>query len=236
LSARVNFYQGLPWVYGPGIQVAQDGRMGDALVQTDYKNFAPRLGIAYSPSSNWTIRAGAGIFYAQDIGNAVYDMSRNAAVRRNVTANYSFPDLTLENPFLVSPGSVVVTAPTILSNQYNRRTPYVLQYVLNIQRQLTKSAMLEAGYIGSGGHFLDRFQPFNFPLPGPGSVQSNRPFPALGIIQEVEGVVNSNYNALSVKFTQRFTHGVTALVGYTFSKSIDDGSAIRSHGGDYDFP
>ena len=231
-----NFYQGLPWVYGPGIQVAQDGRMGDALVKTNYRDFAPRVGVAYSPSSNWTIRAGTGIFFAQDIGNAVYDMSRNAAVRRNVTANNNFPNLTLENPFGVSPGSVVVTAPTILSNQYNRRTPYVFQYVLNVQRQLTKSAVLEAGYMGSEGHFLDRFQPFNFPLPGPGSVQANRPFPALGIIQEVEGVVNSNYNSLSLKFTQRLAHGVNALVGYTFAKSIDDGSAIRSHGGDYDFP
>ena len=231
-----NFYQGLPFVYAPAIQVAQDGRLGNALVKTDYTNFAPRIGLTYSPHTNWIIRTGAGIFYAQDIGNAVYDMTRNAAVRRNVTANNNFPNLTLENPFGVAPGSPVVSAPTILSNQYNHRTPYVLQYVFNIQRQLTTSSVFEVGYIGSEGHFLDRFQPFNFPFPGPGNVQSNRPFPALGIIQEVMGVVNSNYNALTLKFTQRLSHGVSALLGYTFSKSIDDGSAIRSHGGDYDFP
>ncbi len=231
-----NFYQGLPFVYAPGIQVAQDGRMGSALVRPDYTNFAPRIGIAYSPAPNWTIRVGAGMFYAQDIGNAVYDMSRNAAVRRNSTADNNFPTLTLENPFAITPGSLVVAAPTILSSQYNRRRPYVIQYVFNMQRQLTTNSMLELGYIGSEGHFLDRFRPLNFPLPGPGNVQSRRPYPALGIIQEVEGLVNSNYNAATVKFQQRISHGFTALVGYTFSKSIDDGSAIRTHGGDFDFP
>jgi hypothetical protein len=96
--------------------------------------------------------------------------------------------------------------------------------------------MIEVGYVGSEGHFLDRFRPLNFPLPGPGNVQARRPYPALGIIQEVEGLVNSNYNAATFKFQQRLSHGVTALVGYTFSKSIDDGSAIRTHGGDTDFP
>ncbi len=68
--------------------------------------------------AKWAIRSGFGIFYAQDIGNAVYDMSRNLAVRRNVTGRSPYPNLTLENPFAVTPGDdgLTVTAPTILSN------------------------------------------------------------------------------------------------------------------------
>ena len=72
-----DFYQGMPIRFNPAIAIARDGRLGDSLVQTDYKNFAPRLGIAWSPTSKWTVRLGSGIFFAQDIGNSVFDMGRN---------------------------------------------------------------------------------------------------------------------------------------------------------------
>jgi hypothetical protein len=43
----------------------------------------------------------------------------------------------------------------------------------------------------------------------------------------VQGIVNSNYNALSTKLTQRFSKGLTSLVSFTWSKAIDNGSALR---------
>jgi hypothetical protein len=232
-----NFYQGLPWTFGPGILTAQDGRLGKYLVNNDRSMFAPRIGLAYNPTAKWAIRTGYGFFYARDIGNAVYDMSRNLAVRRSVTASTTTPNLTIENPFGLAPGDngLVVTAPTILSNWVARKAPYEIQYELNVQRQVTPTTAIEAGYVGSQGHHLDRFRNLNVPLPGPGAVQSRRPFPALGAIQEVQDYVNSTYNSLAVKFTQQMSHGVNALVGYTYSRSIDIGSAIRSHGGDADF-
>jgi len=230
-----NFYDGMPFQYASNVQIARDGRMGDALVATDYTNFAPRVGLAYSPTSRWTVRSGFGMFYAQDIGNARYDMSRNLAARRNDTANNDFPNLTLDAPF-ASLGTVVVAAPTILSNQYDRRTPYTIQYLVNVQRQLTADGALEVGYTGNQGHFIERWVPVNFPTPGAGDVQSRRPFPELGIIQMLQSAVNANYHALTAKFTQRFARGYTALVSYTFAKAIDDGSGIRTHNGDEDFP
>ena len=36
----------------PPVQLARDGRLGSRLINTDYNNFAPRFGIAYSPSDN----------------------------------------------------------------------------------------------------------------------------------------------------------------------------------------
>ena len=56
-----------------------NGDYPDALMQTQYKNFAPRIGISYSPDSRLVVRAGFGVFYNQDIGNAVFDMARNIA-------------------------------------------------------------------------------------------------------------------------------------------------------------
>jgi Carboxypeptidase regulatory-like domain len=233
-----NFYGGLPWTFGPGIVVAQDQRLGKRLVNPDNTMFAPRLGIAYSPTAKWAIRSGFGIFYAQDIGNAVYDMSRNLAVRRNFTGPSTFPNLTLEDPFGLAPGSngLTVTAPTILSNFPTKRAAYEIQYELNVQRQLSPTIALEVGYLGGEGHHMNRFRNFNVPLPEAGSPQNNRPDPFLGAIQEGgQDYVNSTYNSLEIKFTHNMSHGVNALVGYTYSRSIDDGSAIRSHGGDEDF-
>jgi hypothetical protein len=73
------------------------------------------------------------------------------------------------------------------------------------------------------------------PIPGPGNVQQRRPFPELGVIQMTDGLVNSNYHALAAKFQTRMGNDFTTLVSYTYSKAIDTGSAIRTHGGDTDF-
>jgi hypothetical protein len=111
-----DFYQGMPIRFNPAIAIARDGRMGDRLVQSDYRNFAPRLGIAWSPTPKWTIRAGVGIFYAQDIGNSVFDMGRNFVGRFTVTQ--STHELTWKNPILaVGNNPCGTTAPLVCINQ-----------------------------------------------------------------------------------------------------------------------
>ena len=47
--------------------------MGPRGVQTDYNDFAPRLGLAWSPNPKWTIRVGSGFFYSQDAGTPKLD-------------------------------------------------------------------------------------------------------------------------------------------------------------------
>jgi hypothetical protein len=68
------------------------------------------------------------------------------------------------------------------------------------------------------------------------SVADRRPFPAFGPIQEVLNVVNSNYNAVDAKLTQRFSKGLTYLVGFTWGKAIDNGSGVRTNSGDTLWP
>jgi len=77
---------------------------------------------------------------------------------------------------------------------------------------------------------------FNDPTPAPGPIQSRRPWPEFGAIQEVDGSVNSNYNSLYVNLRHRFAHGLTFMQAYTWSRAIDNGSAIRAHGGDVLLP
>lgn len=67
-------YSGLR-VRWPNIPLVQDGRLGNRLVNRDNNDFAPRIGLAWSPTSKWVIRTGAGMFYNQDQGNPA-SMSR----------------------------------------------------------------------------------------------------------------------------------------------------------------
>ena len=232
------FYDGVPFVYGGGIRVARgNSLMGRSLINRDNNDFAPRLGIAYSPTSKWTVRSGFGLFYVQDAGNAVFDLGRNVAGRLQQPTNTNFPDLTLNLPFRdIGASSTTLNTPYVLAFVQNRRTPYVFEYTMNVQRQLTQNLVLEAGYMGSEGHKLERLRTFNDPVPGPGAVQSRRPWPEFGAIQEVDGSVNSNYNSLYVNMRHRFAHGLTFAQAYTWSRAIDNGSAIRSHGGDILLP
>jgi hypothetical protein len=228
--------------FDPAICVVRDGRLGDRLVNADYTNFAPRLGIAWSPTSKTTVRAGAGMFYVQDTGNPRFDMARNFFGRITSVANYQTHNLTFENPFtsgasnvcgVPTPPYTCVTSPQGLANDVNRRTPYLETYEFNIQQQLSSNTVFELGYLGSQGHRLERIMTYNLPAPSPtGSVTSREPAPEFGNIQYMAGTANSNYHSLSAKLTRRLSNGLTLLAGYTFSKSIDDGSGIRTLGSD----
>jgi len=228
-----------PTVAQGGVCTARDGRLGQNLVNSDHTDFAPRLGIAWSPTSNWTVRVGAGIFYTQDTGNPVFDMSRSLSGKFQVTETNN--NLTFENPFAangvanacgVSAPLVCVPTPTLVSTYYGRETPSVEEYELNVQRQLGRNTALEIGYLGTQGHHLPRYIYFNAAAPGPGSQLSREAWPNFNNTVENIGIVNSNYNAFSAKVTRRMSSGFTYLVGYTYSKSIDDGSGLRTLGTD----
>jgi carboxypeptidase family protein len=232
-----DFYEGLTLRFNKNIQVARDGRMGDRLVNDDRNDFAPRFGLAYSPSNKWSIRLGSGVFYSQDTGNPRFDMARNLAGRRRDESLPNQLDLTWDAPFRNLGGPVTISNPYVLGNIYNRRTPYVIQYMLNVQRDLGNNFMLEVGYLGSVGRKLESLRAFNESIPGTvGTVLQRQPYPEFSRIQEVDGSGKSSYNGLSVKLEKRLSGGVSFVSGYTWSKSTDNASAIRSHDGDTLFP
>ncbi|MCX6624943.1 MAG: TonB-dependent receptor, partial [Acidobacteria bacterium] len=234
-----DFYQGTFLRFDPAIQVARDGRLGDRLIRSDNNDFAPRLGLAWSPSSKWTFRTGVGIFYSQDQGNGRFDLSRNIAGRRQEIANPDFPNLSFDKPFAAPAGTVTISVPTIFSSALNRRTPYTMEWLLNIQREIGKDTALEIGYMGSGSRRLEylMFQNKAVPAPlGSGSVVSRRSFPEFGNAQFVTNDANASYQALSAKITRRYSSGFTYLASYTFSRAIDMGSGIRVNANDGTFP
>ena len=249
-----NVYDGLSirWTTTSGPQPAcSNGVMpNDSLLNTPYMNFAPRLGISYSPTPKTVIRTGYGIFYTQDIGNAYFDMARNVAGRvtatnTNTTTKVFGPSsLTWANAAPSGGGAISNLGPsTAFANQVSHRTSYTEQFLLNIQQQVGQDWSFEAGYQGAVHRHLYGFLNMNqatpigyLPTGSPTSVAGRTPFANMGGIQDVHDWGTGNYNAFSVKATRRFSNGLNVIAAYTFGKSLDDTSGIRNQGNDNLYP
>lgn len=228
-----DFYQGHETVrFASPIQTSRQSLYGGNLVSSDYADLAPRLGVVYSPSEAWSIRAGFGIFYSQDSGIEFFDLARGFG-RVSVADDPGNPSATYQNFIPTGGAYVTLTRPNVFGIVPNLRTPYYNQYVLNLQHDLTKGTLLEVGYAGNSGHHLWGLQNLNAAVPGAtGSTASRSPFNYLGIIQALQSSNYSNYNAFTAKLTHRASAGLTYTASYTFSKSLDDSSAIRGTASD----
>ena len=85
--------------------------MGSRLINTNYNNFAPRLGIAWSPSNKWSIRTGFGIFYSQESKNSIFDLNRGMGGRTGqvTQTTYGQPTFTYQN--FINTSALPVTIP-----------------------------------------------------------------------------------------------------------------------------
>ncbi|HMF77845.1 MAG TPA: TonB-dependent receptor [Bryobacteraceae bacterium] len=222
----------------PQINTNCSGRLGSRLVQTDYSDLGPRIGIAYSPSSKWVVRTGAGMFFNQDTGNPRFDMARNTAGRIRVNSAIGNPTLFWSNALAsISGGTANITVPYAFANKYERRTPYTWEYLLNVQRELPHEFVVEAGYLGSISRKLEFLRAVNESVPGTvGTVQMRSPYPNFGRIQLVDPAANGVYNSGSIKLTKRFSSGFSLLTSYTYARSLDNSSGIRVQGQDTLFP
>jgi hypothetical protein len=216
------------------------GGLNNNLMETKYKNFAPRVGLSYALGDKTVIRTGLGVFYMQDVANSMYfDLARNIAARVTQTwGNPDTPTLTWNNAIPGGNGAVAqVPPPYAYVAAYDHATSYTTQYLLNIQRQFGANWVLETGYIGSQSHHLYGFQNANQAVPGTvGNVSSRLPYPNFGVIQLVADGFNADYNSGSAKVTRRFSQGLSMTSSYTFSKSLDNSSGIRVQGFDTLFP
>jgi hypothetical protein len=238
-----NFYDNLAFrytaantngVFGNTVPVTRDGRLGDRLINTDYNNFAPRLGIAWSPNDKWSVRTGFGVFFSQESKNSIFDLNRGLGGRTGVTPDLRSKPLYDYTNFL-NPSALPANIPVSLTwgADHNLRTTYSMTYLLNVQRILAKGTTLEVGYQGSQSRKLALLSNENAPLPGTTAFALRAPYPEFLGIQYVRGDGVGNYNGLATKLTQRFGTNLTTMFSYTWSKSIDDASAIRGPGNEF---
>jgi hypothetical protein len=225
------------WTKTPA--VCSNGLLPNQLMDTRYTDFAPRVGIAYSPDSKTVIRAGFGKFFSQDNSNSTFfDLARNLAVRNSNIADTGAATVNYGNAFPPTTGATVpVGAPYAYSVNPLHHTAYTLQYMLNIQRQFGASWAVEVGYLGSVSHHMAGFWNQNQGVPSTvGNAASHLPFGDYTFIQTVEDMGNAEYNSLAVKINKRFSGGLSLITAYTYGVAIDDTSGIRVQGYDTLFP
>jgi hypothetical protein len=192
VSPRVTFNYGLRWDYygvvaeknnlfsnfdtttGELVQVAPGGL--SKLYQPDYKNFAPRVSVAWDVfgTSKTVVRAGWGMFYdafSQDmfLGHLPYPTFYAPGPAYNNIGPFPIQQASLSLPTnIIQSGVPIYGAPgcgecDIFAFDRNIKTPYMENYNLNVQQQITRNIVLQVGYVGSQGHRLFRFFDLNQP-------------------------------------------------------------------------
>jgi hypothetical protein len=201
------------------------------LVNTDYKDLAPRVGLAYSPTDKTVIRAGYGIGFIDPYGAAGILNSNEFNVPFYYLGNitefpFSAPTYKLSSvlPGLVmpSPGAPTGNQRYIVPNDGNQ---YSQTWSFTIQRAINPTLMFEVGYVGTSGNRLLTASDINAALPGTTNPTTRQPYgPALGEIRELSNSAHSIYHGLQSKIEKRFSGGLYFLGSYTWSKSIDNQS------------
>lgn len=152
-----------------------------------------------------------------------------------VQINNPFPlgAVTLDPAVLMTTAGLNAAHPAIISHSLINKTSSTQTYSLGIQRQML-GGVFEVAYAGSHSlHIGFGYNP-NEAEPGTGSTASRRLIQPLNNINtwvQIDPINSSNYNSLQTKYTKRFTHGLTALINYTYAKSLDHGGSVASGGG-----
>ncbi len=223
-------------------------------IPTGRLNLAPRLGLAYSLNEKTVVRAGFGMFYARFPGSLIDNLFTNNGVFQTSIALQSSNAAQLAsgpvywNALGSAPAGSTVGGANIQFAAPNLRTPYSEQGTLAVEREIHKDVSLDVSYIWSRGVQLLTSRDLNIGLPGPdvtytidnaagvpvGSfatpvyLAANRVDPRYGRVIQDENGVKSYYDALAVQVNKRFSHGLQALLSYTWSHAIDDGQGAAA--------
>jgi hypothetical protein len=209
----------------------------DHIIKAQHLNFAPRVGVAFSPDAKTAIRAGYGIFfgglestgYYPNLGeNYPFQYVGNFPSASCGTYNCPTDGITIGNGFaqIVANGFASnVENLTMRGSDPNAKTPYTEDFNLSVERGITNDMVATIGYVGNVSRHLQVFPDPNNPLAlqnPSNSSQNSRPLPDFGgsSYTAYEGV--SNYNALQAKLEKRLSHGTNFLATYTWGHALDD--------------
>jgi hypothetical protein len=204
------------------IQAGTDG-VPRATYSPTRTDFGPRIGIAWRPlkTERWVVRSAYGIFYDSSIQNInifprinppYYDLAffENGTCAPEGVCNVQ--------SILTPPGGLVQD--NMISRKF--RDGYTQQWNTDLQYEVLPNWMVDAAYVGSTGTHLSNVIDLNQQNP----VTGLYPYPQFASILYVESNANSNYNALQLRSEKRTSAGLSLLLSYTYSKSIDDLSSV----------
>jgi TonB dependent receptor/Carboxypeptidase regulatory-like domain len=213
----------------------------------DTNDFAPRIGLAYSPSPEWALRAGFGVFFDRYLLAAV-----NSALEKNGLQGFEqvADGQAATQVFRSELGGGARSPapsihPSIFTTDPNLQTSRSEIASAGIERLITNNLTASATYLFARGVRLSRTRNVNLLPPvllTPGNAASlgiPNPFPQqLGRlvfpparlssqydnIYQWENHAGSVYHGLSVSLNRRLSNEISFSGSYTFSKAIDDAS------------
>lgn len=232
-----------------GLLTSGDPGVPDGIVKTQYTAFAPRVGFAYdvTGTGQTAIRGGYGLFYAARAVSLSTNPEQQPFILDNTindTPNLVAPYAPNPDPF---PYVVNLQNPTFFSGAtlssipLGATSPYVQEYNLTVEQQLGPSWATRIAYVGSLSRKFYISRDENAPTYAPGAstataaLDARRPYQPtpngyiFGAIVENDPAGNASYNALQLTLTKRFSHGVSLLANYVWSKSLDISSVDPSN-------
>lgn len=215
------------------------GEIRPSIVEPDHKNFAPRLGVAYSPAwaSSWVMRAGAGIYFDQTQMNEVqfttnspptfFQQNINLTGRGRPEFQFGVNTLPVVALPPISKDYRIPVGTALFAQELDGRKPRAYMYNASLQKSIGSNWLAEAAYIGSQGKRLSK----RYNADGPATpgifyrvTPERRQFPNLGSILYSSQAGKSSFHALNLKMERRFGNGFSLLSSYSWSHSIDDDS------------
>ena len=199
--------------------------------ENDTNNIAPRVGFAYNPDGHGktAIRGGFGMMYTnivpEDFWNLV-SSAPNVPYRVNFSTSdiqhfgIRYPDFN-DNFFQYTNELIATTPITNVTGIYNPglRSPYTIQYTLDVQREITPSLVFQTAFVGTRGvgFVLFRFANTVDRLTG------LRPNPNLLQPYYIDNSQMSTYYGWQNSLNKRFSRGLSFNLSYTWSKAIANG-------------
>ena len=224
---REEIFTAMRDVLFPFITVRRAPELSSGLVRNSHANFAPRLGLAWQLNPRTVVRSGYGIFYGfPDVVSTTLGLNPPTRVWLNLTANNINPTLILDRPLVpADPLSRTLVFPVMTARDPNFRPDVVQMYNVSVQRELASHFLLEVGFMGSRSSRVLVTVPINNARPvlpnDTSSPQSRRQVTnVLGAFNYMSPQGYANYNAMLVSVEKRFSHGLSALASFTWSRAL----------------
>lgn len=240
-----------PDVRNPDPQLAAAG-IDTSFIHVDKNNFAPRLGVSYTPDAKTVVRAGYGLFYGRTpsimIGTA---HSGNAINVQTITFTGA---LVPKYPavFATIPTGAALPRPSIQFFDPAFENPEVHQASVGLERALANDVAVAVSYMFVAGRKLALSRDFNvgdpvptaIPIQGGGSLTVDRfptrPFSNFDRVVRFESTGRSNYNGGTLEIKKRWGGRLLANLAYTLSAVKDNNpdsvNVVLGGGDDARFP
>lgn len=202
----------------------------------DLNNWAPRIGLAYTPQfwqnifgrDKTVFRLGYGMFYDGLFNNILVNGAASAPnVFGGTIVAPSGATRGLANASTLISSITPTVSPTlsVTSVVNNIVSPVTHQWNVNVQRELPWNFILTTAYVGTSGVRLFGNDELNYRING---VRIN---PARGAILARTNNRHSSYHAGQFTLDRRFSQGLLMRATYTFSKTLDNGSEVFTTSG-----